>query len=84
MRQSISAFFACAIMLCASAAAVVDRACTRAVAFVLDLFDTRPALDFTGGYDSPHGGPVLAYAGPPLHELRHEAGTSRRSAARHT
>lgn len=28
------------------------------------------------------GGPALAYDGPPVHSLRHEAGTSRISAAR--
>jgi len=56
----------------------------RAVAFAFHVL-ARPVSFATGfGPVATADGPALAYDGPPVHQLRHEVGVSRRSAARNT
>lgn len=55
-----------------------------AVAFVFDVLARPVNIGPAFAFANLTGGPALAYDGPPVHSLRHEAGVSRRSAARNT
>lgn len=58
------------------------RAIDRAIDFVLSAVPWQaPAFAIEGWSDYSNS---MVTDAPPLHSLRHEAGTSRRAAARHT
>jgi hypothetical protein len=73
-------------MICLAAAALsragswLVAAVDRAVAFVFDVV-ARPAFA-PGGYVDHADTGIRGYVVPPLHSMRHEAGTSRRASAR--
>lgn len=84
---SLIAAFSAACLAVASAARLATEAIEgyvdRAIRFVVDILARPNRLDFREGFGGfVNGGPTLAYDGPNIHELRHEAGVSRRSAAR--
>lgn len=66
--------------LCSAAALAVERFVGLTFAFLA----RREPMTPTFGRLAVAGGPAFAYAGPSQHFLRHEAGTARRAADRHT
>lgn len=75
-----------ALALCTTAASYVlsrfERAAERWFLWLAAPFKPLAMVEGWGG-DLAVAGPST-YAAPPVHELRHEAGTSRRAAARNT
>lgn len=79
------AFLAVAASLIALPAAAWSLArnwIERGVAFAFDVLSRQPSFDFGVGRLATAAGVPLGYDAPPVHAMRHEAGTSRRSAAR--
>jgi hypothetical protein len=84
-RYSIFAAISAALCVASSAIAAACHAVERFVGAMFDVL-ARPGFDRSLGFNQlgAFDGPALAYDGPPVHGLRHEAGVSRRAAARHT
>lgn len=81
-RYVLFALSAC-VALASAAAAYVVSAIERGIAFAFNAIASP--LTRAPSFDRlVPSGPALAYDGPPVHFTRHEAGVSRRSAARHT
>lgn len=75
-----------ALSLCfAASAAAFERARLAIERFVFTALSVlaRPAIYHPRPTALLLRGPALAYDGPPIHSLRHEAGTPQRAARRH-
>jgi hypothetical protein len=81
MRRSFYAFACLAVVAACAVRDFVALAVDRAFRAVFEVLAEAPRFAIAA-FGQPATGPRFAYDGPPVHELRHEAGTSRRSAAR--
>jgi hypothetical protein len=79
-------FYSVAAALCLVAASAYSTVAAAVLRFADLLFETiAEPFRFPPGFGRvATAGPALDYDAPPAHGLRHEAGVSRRSAARNT
>jgi hypothetical protein len=83
--RQFSHFFSLACIACIAIASTAGTVIDRAVSFVTELISclARPFFELMSDHEPMPFRSTLSYAGPTNHYLRHEAGMSRRSAARH-
>jgi hypothetical protein len=83
MRLSIFGLISAALTFATATWERARVAVDWVVGFVFDVL-AQP-FDFAARFPraAVAAGPAFAYDGPPIHSLRHEAGTAQRAAARH-